>query len=85
MAPWFAPQLFITEYTSLNAGLSHKRGTNQVVGQVGSVRIFNILWISGSMSTVHPSANCNTGPGMHVKIIFDYHQKYPLHDPKYKA
>ena len=35
---WFVPQLFITEYTSLKAGLSHKRGTNQVVGHVRSVR-----------------------------------------------
>ena len=36
-----------------------------------------------SMSVFKPDNK--TGPGMRVKIIFDYHQKYPLHDPKYKA
>ena len=36
------------------------------------------------LKMVHAVDN-KTGPGMHVKIIFDYHQKYPLHDPKYKA
>ena len=63
IAPWLAPQQFITEQTSLNASfVESRRGTNHVVGQVLSVRLFSMSWISGSKSTLHPSASCSTGP-----------------------
>ena len=45
VTPWLAPQLAITLYTSLKAPSPVSRGQNQVVGQVGSVRLSMVLWI----------------------------------------
>ena len=43
MAPWLAPSCSLPNRHHGMAGLSHRRGTNQVVGHVGSVRMFSYL------------------------------------------
>ena len=68
-APWLAPQLFMTEYTDLNAPLLVSLGANHVVGQPGSVLSKIFLWESGSISTEYPSANCKTGPNPYTMLI----------------
>ena len=73
MAPWFAPQLSITLYTSLNGRFDRsRRGANQVVGQPLSVRSSRMRNCFSDTSTVHPSASWSTGPRfltMFIRII----------------
>src|SRR4030042_583584 len=77
MAPWLAPQLFITLYTSRKGPPGWVRGTNQCVGQVGSVRSSRVLWTASGRSTVQPSATCSTGPRPSTRLRRDIVQGLP--------
>src|SRR4030042_5135841 len=77
LAPWLAPQSFIPLYTSRKGPPGWVRGTNQCVGQVGSVRSSRVLCTASGRSTVQPSATCSTGPRPSTRLRRDIVQGIP--------